>query len=77
MTSDLAQRMYQHKEGLLQGFTKKYNVHQLVYYEIHGDIHEAIAREKQLKKWNKQWKINLIEQDNPQWLDLANGLFTG
>ena len=74
VTSDLAKRIYEHKECLVQGFTKKYNVHQLVYYEVHSDIYEAITREKQIKKWNRQWKINLIEQDNPQWLNLANGL---
>ena len=74
VTSDLAKRIYEHKEGLVQGFTKKYNINQLVYYEVHSDIYEAITREKQIKKWNRQWKINLIEQDNPQWLNLANGL---
>lgn len=75
VTSNLAQRMYQHQKGLFEGFTKKYNVHQLVYYEIHSDVYEAITREKQIKKWNRQWKINLIEQNNPQWLNLTTGLF--
>ncbi|KTD01779.1 GIY-YIG nuclease family protein [Fluoribacter gormanii] len=75
VTSNLAQRIYQHQKGLLQGFTKKYNVHQLVYYEIHSDVYEAITREKQIKKWNRQWKINLIEQNNPQWLNLNKELF--
>ncbi|WP_131794996.1 GIY-YIG nuclease family protein [Fluoribacter gormanii] len=75
VTSNLAQRMYQHQKGLVEGFTKKYNVHQLVYYEIHSDVYEAITREKQIKKWNRQWKINLIEQNNPQWLNLTTGLF--
>ncbi len=74
VTSDLAKRIYEHKEGLVQGFTKEYNIHQLVYYEVHSDIYEAITREKQIKKWNRQWKINLIEQDNPLWLNLAHGL---
>ena len=74
-TSNLAQRMYQHQEGLVDGFTKKYDVHQLVYYEVHLDVYEAITREKRIKKWNRQWKINLIEENNPQWLNLANGLF--
>ncbi len=55
--------------------SKKYNVHRLVYYEIHSDIYEAITREKRIKKWYRQWKINLIEQNNPQWLDLGIGLF--
>ena len=56
------------------GFTKKYDVHQLVYYEVHSDVYEAITREKHIKKWNRQWKINLIEQQNPHWINLANGL---
>src|SRR6186997_1742617 len=70
ITSDLVKRVYQHKENVVEGFTKKYKVHQLVYYEIHEDVHEAILREKQIKKWNRNWKVNLIEQDNPRWLDL-------
>lgn len=74
ITSNLIQRIYQHKQELVDGFTKKYNVHQLVYYEIHLDVNEAILREKRIKKWNRQWKINLIQRDNPQWLDLSNGL---
>ncbi len=75
VTSNLVRRIYQHKEGLAEGFTKRYHVHCLVYYEIHSDVCEAITREKRIKKWNRQWKINLIEQDNPQWLDLSIGLF--
>ena len=75
ITSNLIQRIYQHKEELVDGFTKKYNVHQLVYYEIHLDVNEAILREKRIKKWNRQWKINLIQRDNPQWLDLSIGLY--
>ena len=74
VTSDLIKRVYEHKESLVDGFTKKYKVHQLVYYEVHGDVHEAILREKQIKKWNRDWKINLIEKDNPHWLDLYVGL---
>ena len=57
------------------GFTKKYNIHRLVYYEVHLDVNEAILREKRIKKWNRQWKINLIEQHSPQWLDLSIGLY--
>ena len=75
VTSNLVQRVYQHKEGLAEGFTKRYHVHRLVYYEIHSDVNEAQTREKRIKKWNRQWKINLIEQNNPQWLDLGIGLF--
>jgi putative endonuclease len=75
VTCNLVQRAYQHKEGLAEGFTKRYHVHRLVYYEIHSDVYEAITREKRIKKWDRQWKINLIEQNNPQWLDLSIGLF--
>jgi len=75
VTSHLTQRIYQHKEGLIDGFTKKYNIHRLVYYEVHLDVNEAILREKRIKKWNRQWKINLIEQQHPQWLDLSIGLY--
>ena len=74
ITGDLVGRVYQHKTNQVEGFTKKYRVHQLVYYKIHGDVHEAILREKQIKKWNRDWKINLIEQENPHWLDLYDGL---
>ena len=75
VTSKLVQRVYQHKEGLSEGFTKRHKINRLVYYEIHSDVYEAITREKRIKKWNRQWKINLIEQSNPQWLDLSIGLF--
>jgi putative endonuclease len=74
ITSDLVGRIYEHKEHLADGFTKKYKVNQLVYFEIHDDVHEAILREKQIKKWNRDWKINLIERDNPHWLDLYDGI---
>ncbi len=74
ITNDLVRRVDEHKKNLADGFTKKYGVHQLVYYEGHGDVHEAIVREKQIKKWYRDWKINLIEQDNPHWVDLYNGL---
>ena len=71
ITSNLIKRIYEHKHGLLEGFTKKYNVHRLVYYEIHTDVYEAISKEKRIKKWYRQWKINLIEENNPHWLDLS------
>ena len=67
VTSHLVQRVWQHKQNLAEGFTKKYGVHFLVYYEMHEEMQAAIQREKQLKKWNRQWKINLIEKTNPAW----------
>jgi putative endonuclease len=70
VTSDLPKRIWQHKNDLVDGFTKKYGVHCLVYYELHNDIASAITREKQLKKWNRAWKLELIEKQNPDWNDL-------
>ena len=70
VTSDLVQRVWQHKNNLADGFTKKYGVHRLVWYEVHGSMESAIGREKALKKWNRAWKIRLIEEGNPGWLDL-------
>ncbi len=70
MTSTLKQRIIQHKESLIPGFTKTYKVHMLVYFEEYSDIRDAIAREKQLKKWNRAWKVQLIEKMNPEWKDL-------
>lgn len=75
VTSDLAKRVWEHKNDLVEGFTKKYGVHSLVYFEQFGDMVSAIAREKQLKKWNRGWKIRLIENGNPEWKDLYDGLF--
>jgi putative endonuclease len=66
----LVQRIGQHKEDLIDGFTKRYGVHRLVWFEDYGDVHMAIAREKQIKGWNRAWKIRLIEKDNPDWRDL-------
>ena len=70
VTSNLIQRIWQHRNDLAPGFTQKYRVHQLIYYEIHEEIEEAILREKQLKKWKRSWKLKLIEKTNPDWLDL-------
>jgi len=70
LTNNLVKRVYEHKENLVPGFTEKYNVHHLVYYEQFTDIHSAIAREKQIKRWKRQWKLNLIEKMNPDWKDL-------
>ncbi len=70
VTSDLVKRIWQHKEKFVKGFTEKYKVETLVYFEQHEDMISAITREKQLKKWNRQWKINLIEKENLDWNDL-------
>ena len=70
VTSDLIKRIYEHKQNLVEGFTNKYNVHELVYYEVHSDIEAAILREKKIKKWNRRWKLRLIEEMNPEWRDL-------
>ncbi|PIZ00215.1 hypothetical protein COY62_03795 [bacterium (Candidatus Howlettbacteria) CG_4_10_14_0_8_um_filter_40_9] len=74
VTNDLKRRIYEHKEELIEGFTKKYNVKDLVYYEITSDVNSAISREKQMKKWERKRKIDLIEKDNPKWLDLYYNL---
>ena len=70
VTNDLIKRAFEHKNDLVEGFTKKYGVHQLVYFEQTNDINSAINREKQIKKWRRQWKIELIEEKNPDWKDL-------
>jgi len=70
VTSDLVERVWQHKNGMAEGFSKKYGVHRLVYYELHQDMVAAITREKQLKKWERAWKLELIEEKNPGWKDL-------
>ena len=70
VTSDLIKRCWEHRTSSTVGFTKKHGVPQLVYYELHQDMYSAITREKQLKKWNRKWKLRLIEEHNPQWHDL-------
>jgi len=70
VTSNLQQRVYQHKNNLFKGFTSKYDIHDLVYFELHDTMESAITREKQIKKWNRDWKINLIATRNPKWNDL-------
>ena len=70
VTNDLVRRAYDHKSNVIQGFTEKYGVHNLVYYESYTDVRDALTREKRLKKWKRQWKINLIETKNPDWRDL-------
>ncbi len=70
MTNNLLRRIYEYKNKLIDGFTKKYNVNKLVYYEPFSNINDAIKREKQMKKWLRKWKISLIEKNNPNWNDL-------
>ena len=74
VTSDLVARLWQHRNDALPGFTSRYAVHRLVHYELFGEMEPAILREKQLKRWHRQWKINLINANNPHWADLAVGL---
>ena len=71
VTGNLPRRLYEHRNGLIDGFTKKYNVNKLVYYEHTKDVYSAISREKQLKKWRREKKNQLIENANPRWLDLS------
>ena len=75
MTNDLKKRVYQHKHKLIPGFTEKYNVTRLVYYEETGDVKSAITREKQIKGWVRRKKIALIESKNPKWQDLSEGWY--
>jgi putative endonuclease len=74
VTSHLPKRVFEHKSGAVGGFTKEYKVARLVYYEVYESIEAAIQREKQMKKWNRKWKIELIEKGNPNWDDLYPGL---
>jgi putative endonuclease len=70
VTSNLVKRVWQHKHDLVEGFTERYNVHRLVWYEIHGNMESAIQREKRIKAWKRRWKSRLIEAANPDWQDL-------
>ncbi len=70
VTSDLVRRVWEHRSDLIEGFTKRYGVHRLIYFELHDRIDDAIKREKQIKKWNRAWKVDLIEKSNPGWCDL-------
>ncbi len=74
VTSDIVKRVYEHKHGLVEGFTKKYNIHHLVWYESHESAESAIVREKQIKKWKRAWKLKIIEKENPQWIDLYKSI---
>jgi putative endonuclease len=73
VTNNLERRIYEHKNKLIDGFSKKYNLNKLVYFETCSEIKDAIKREKQIKNWHREWKINLIESLNPKWADLSNG----
>ena len=75
VTSDLIRRVYQHRNGLADGFSKRHGCTLLVWYECHNDIQDARLRELQLKKWKREWKLKLIERENPDWLDLYPTLF--
>jgi len=75
VTGNLPRRLYEHRTGLVDGFSKKYNVHKLVYYENTNDVYSAISREKQLKKWRREKKNQLIEKINPRWADLSEGWY--
>ena len=70
VTSNLVKRIWEHKEDLVAGFTSRYGVHRLVWYEVHDSMMSALNKEKLLKKWNRAWKLQLIEKSNPNWLDL-------
>ena len=74
ITNDLIRRVYEHKNNLVEGFTKKYNVHRLVYFEVIEDVNAALQREKSIKRWKRAWKVELIEKNNPEWKDLYNEL---
>jgi len=76
MTNDLVRRGYEHRNGLIDGSTKKYNLKRLIYFEVFDRVEDAILREKRLKKWNRQRKIELIEKTNPDWIDLYDKLVT-
>jgi putative endonuclease len=76
VTDNLIKRSWEHKNAAVKSFTEKYKVHNLVYYETTNDISAALQREKQLKKWNRQWKIELIEKENPDWVDLAKEYYS-
>jgi len=74
VTSDLVKRVWEHKNDMVEGFTKRYSIHQLVWYEIHESMESAILREKRLKDWKRSWKLKLIERTNPDWQDLYDSI---
>jgi len=74
VTSDLVKRIWEHKNDLVEGFTRRYKVHNLVWYELHDNIDAAIEREKNMKEWKRTWKVRLLEKDNPNWNDLYDSI---
>jgi putative endonuclease len=74
VTSDIVKRVWEHKNDAVEGFTKRYGVHTLVWYEAHETMESAITREKTIKGWKRKWKLELIEKENPQWIDLYDSL---
>ena len=74
VTNNLLKRVYEHRNDFIDGFAKKYHIHNLVYYEVYSDITDAINREKRMKKWKRQWKIELIEKTNPQWREVYSDI---
>ena len=74
VTSDLIKRVWEHKNDVVEGFTKRYGIHTLVWYEMHENMDSAITREKTIKGWKRQWKLELVEKENPQWADLHDSL---
>ena len=77
VTNDLVRRITEHRDGLAEGFTKKYRIHQLIWFEAHEQIEQAILREKQIKRWKRAWKLALFRDTNPRWEDLYPGLLAG
>jgi putative endonuclease len=77
VTADLVRRVWQHRSGDVAGFTRRYGVHRLVHFEVYMDIREAILREKRVKKWRREWKLELIEKGNPSWSDLFTSILCG
>ena len=75
VTSSLSKRIWEHKNDVVEGFTKRYSVHQLVWFEVHETMESAIIREKALKEWNRGWKLEMIEKFNPMWNDLFESIF--
>ena len=75
VTNDIARRVHEHREGRIDGFTKRYGLKRLVWYEAHSDVPTAIRREKAVKAWQRAWKLRLIEESNPEWNDLWSSLF--